>query len=56
MGCDRLERLVLRGNDLVDNWYIDRLCYQHSASLTALDISYCPLVDIVGISALARLP
>lgn len=52
--CDSLESFNFRGNQKVDNFFLDRLCYHFSDTLVNLDISFCPLITIGGITSLVR--
>lgn len=55
-GCQTLESINLSRSPHVDNWFVDRICYQHCHSLLSLDLSYCPHITVGAITALARLP
>jgi len=55
-GCMRIEGFIMRNNQYVDTWYVDRICAQHYQSLKRVDLSYCKKMTVGAVSALARCP
>ena len=52
----RIEGFIMRNNQYVDTWYVDRICAQHYQSLKRVDLSYCKKMTVGAVSALARCP